>query len=76
MSTKRVLISLDPDLLERIDSAARRAGATRSAYLRRLAEADLSSADGSAEAMRAESTTRELPGATGRNAPTPPRSGG
>jgi metal-responsive CopG/Arc/MetJ family transcriptional regulator len=76
MSTKRVLISLDADLLERIDREARRAGATRSGYLRRLAEADLSSAEGSVAATRAESTPRELPGVTGRSAPTPPRSGG
>jgi metal-responsive CopG/Arc/MetJ family transcriptional regulator len=59
MPTKRVLISLDANLLERIDSAARRAGATRSGYLRQLAEADLSSADGSVEAPRGESATRD-----------------
>jgi DNA-binding phage protein len=42
MTAKRVLISIDERLLERIDQACARRGMTRSAYLARLADADLS----------------------------------
>jgi hypothetical protein len=38
---KRVLISIDERLLARIDEACARRGVTRSAYLARLATADL-----------------------------------
>ncbi|HET7684816.1 MAG TPA: type II toxin-antitoxin system HicB family antitoxin [Candidatus Limnocylindria bacterium] len=39
--TKRVLISLSDELLERIDDACRRLGMTRSGYLAQLADATL-----------------------------------
>jgi hypothetical protein len=39
--TAKVLISVDPRLLRRIDRAARAKGLTRSAYLARLAEQDI-----------------------------------
>ena len=76
MPTKRVLISLDADLLDRIDRAARRAGATRSGYLRQLAEADLSSAHVHDDGIRAASVTGELAGVPASSAPSQPRSGG
>jgi metal-responsive CopG/Arc/MetJ family transcriptional regulator len=41
MPAKRVLISIDPRLLERIDESCRERGLTRSGYLARLAEGDL-----------------------------------
>lgn len=41
MPAKRVLISIDERLLERIDQACARRGQTRSAYLAQLADADL-----------------------------------
>jgi metal-responsive CopG/Arc/MetJ family transcriptional regulator len=41
MPTKRVLISIDPHLLARIDEACARREVTRSGYLARLAAADL-----------------------------------
>jgi hypothetical protein len=66
MPTKRVLISLDADLLQRIDRAASHAGATRSGYLRQLAEADLSSDHG----PTGESAPGDLPGATSPRLPS------
>lgn len=42
MTAKRVLISIDERLLDRIDQACARRGMTRSAYLAELADADLS----------------------------------
>lgn len=39
--TRRVLISIDPALLERIDAACRARGLTRSRYLAQLADQDL-----------------------------------
>ena len=41
MPAKRVLISIDDRLLERIDERADRLGLSRSAYLAQLADADL-----------------------------------
>jgi hypothetical protein len=41
MPAKRVLISIDERLLGRIDEACARRGLSRSAYLARLADADL-----------------------------------
>ena len=41
MTAKRVLISVDERLLERIDTAVARRGLTRSGYLAQLASADL-----------------------------------
>lgn len=41
MPAKRVLISIDERLLARIDDACARRGMSRSAYLARLADADL-----------------------------------
>lgn len=43
---KKVLLSLDERVLARIDRAAKRRGLTRSAYLERLAVADLASEKG------------------------------
>jgi hypothetical protein len=43
MAAKRVLISIDERLLERIDEAADRLGLTRSAFLARSAARDLDS---------------------------------
>lgn len=41
MPAKRVLISIDVRLLDRIDDACARRGLSRSAYLAQLADADL-----------------------------------
>ena len=41
MTAKRVLISIDERLLDRIDEACARRGLTRSRYLAHLADADL-----------------------------------
>ncbi|HVM25716.1 MAG TPA: ribbon-helix-helix protein, CopG family [Candidatus Limnocylindrales bacterium] len=41
MPAKRVLISIDERLLDRIDEACERRGVSRSAYLAQLADADL-----------------------------------
>ncbi len=41
MTAKRVLISIDEHLLDRIDRAVARRGLTRSGYLAQLASADL-----------------------------------
>lgn len=41
MPAKRVLISIDDRLLERIDERAARLGLSRSAYLAQLADGDL-----------------------------------
>ena len=41
MGTRRVLISMDGRLLERVDAEARRAGTTRSGYLAQLVNAEL-----------------------------------
>jgi metal-responsive CopG/Arc/MetJ family transcriptional regulator len=46
MTAKRVLISIDERLLDRIDAEVRRRGLTRSGYLARLARADIESATG------------------------------
>jgi hypothetical protein len=41
MAAKRVLISIDERLLDRVDQACARLGLSRSRYLAQLAEADL-----------------------------------
>ncbi len=46
MPAKRVLISIDDRLLERIDERAARLGLSRSAYLAQLADADLTGGNG------------------------------
>lgn len=46
MPAKRVLISIDERLLARIDDACARRRLTRSAYLARLADADLAGVHG------------------------------
>jgi hypothetical protein len=46
MPAKRVLISIDDRLLERIDERADRLGLSRSAYLAQLAGADLTGGSG------------------------------
>jgi hypothetical protein len=46
MPAKRVLISIDDRLLERIDERADRLGLPRSAYLAQLADADLTGGTG------------------------------
>jgi metal-responsive CopG/Arc/MetJ family transcriptional regulator len=47
MTAKRVLISIDEHLLDRIDRAVARRGLTRSGYLAQLASADLEAERGS-----------------------------
>lgn len=46
MGTKRVLISIDERLLDRVDRAARSAGTTRSGYFAQLADAELAGSVG------------------------------
>lgn len=46
MAAKRVLISIDGRLLERIDQLCEQRGLSRSAYLAQLADADLASGHG------------------------------
>jgi hypothetical protein len=46
MPAKRVLISIDDRLLERVDERADRLGLSRSAYLAQLADADLTGGTG------------------------------
>lgn len=46
MTAKRVLISIDERLLDRIDQACARRGLSRSRYLAQLAEADLTGGTG------------------------------
>lgn len=46
MPAKRVLISIDDRLLERLDERAGRLGLSRSAYLAQLVDADLSGGTG------------------------------
>lgn len=46
MPAKRVLISIDDRLLERIDERADRLGLSRSAYVAQLANADLTGGTG------------------------------
>jgi hypothetical protein len=46
MPAKRVLISIDDRLLERVDERAARLGLSRSAYLAQLADADLTGGTG------------------------------
>ena len=46
MPAKRVLVSIDERLLDRIDQACARRGLSRSGYLARLADADLADGTG------------------------------
>jgi len=57
---KRVLISVDDRLLDRIDDACARSGSTRSAYLARLADADLSGRTGPGADPRARAALAEI----------------
>lgn len=70
MPAKRVLISIDEGLLRRVDDACARSGMSRSAYLARLADADLTgSATGpgaSASVRAALATLDQLVGEAGR----------
>ncbi len=54
MTVTRVLISIDPQLLDRIDAACHARGLTRSRYLAQLADQDLvaSRGPGAAPAVR------------------------
>lgn len=59
----KILVSVDDKLLARIDSAARSAGLSRSAYLARLAERDLGERRGpgaSRQARRAVCRLQDL----------------
>ena len=59
MTAKRVLISVDERLLERIDAAVVRRGLTRSGYLAQLASADLDGEGGPGGQGSVSSTLRE-----------------
>ena len=52
MPAKRVLISIDERLLERIDASCRERGLTRSGYLAGLAASDLASEPRTAQTPR------------------------
>jgi metal-responsive CopG/Arc/MetJ family transcriptional regulator len=54
----KILISIDDELLRRIDRAAKAGGLARSAYLARLAEADLLAASGRTAASLQSALTR------------------
>jgi len=56
----KILISLDDELLARIDRAARRAGLSRSAYLRQLAARELGLARGPGQDPRARKAMASL----------------
>jgi hypothetical protein len=58
--TKKILVSVDEELLARIDRAARRSGLSRSAYLARLAERELGVAGGPGRDPRARRAMRTL----------------
>jgi len=60
MTAKRVLISMDERLLERIDAAVSRRGLTRSGYLAQLASADLEGERGPVGQGSVSSTLREV----------------
>ena len=56
----KILVSVDDKLLARIDSAARAAGLSRSAYLARLAERDLGESSGPGASRQARRAVRRL----------------
>jgi metal-responsive CopG/Arc/MetJ family transcriptional regulator len=56
----KVLLSIDDELLARIDRAARRAGLSRSAYLARLAARELGAARGAGADPRARRAAAAL----------------
>jgi len=60
MTAKRVLISVDERLLERIDAAVARRGLTRSGYLAQLASADLEGERGPGFQAPVRSTLRAV----------------
>ncbi len=60
MTAKRVLISVDERLLERIDAAVARRGLTRSGYLAQLASADLEGERGPGAQGSVRSTLRAV----------------
>ncbi len=60
MTAKRVLISIDERLLERIDESVARRGLTRSGYLAQLASADLESGRGPGGEAAVASNLRQV----------------
>jgi hypothetical protein len=60
VSVAKVLLSIDDELLARIDRAARRAGLSRSAYLARLAARELGTARGAGADPRARRAAAAL----------------
>jgi hypothetical protein len=56
----KVLISIDERLLRRIDNACQRIGLSRSAYLARLASADLGHPDGPGSSPEARAALTQL----------------
>lgn len=65
MPAKRVLISIDDRLLERLDERAARLGLSRSAYLAQLADADLSGGTGPGADPEARAALAALDGLLG-----------
>ena len=60
MTAKRVLISIDERLLERIDAQVARRGLTRSGYLAQLAAADLDGTRGPGDRPEVAATLRAV----------------
>ncbi len=60
MVVAKVLLSIDDELLARIDRAAQRAGLSRSAYLARLAARELGAAQGPGAEPRVRRAARAL----------------
>lgn len=56
----KVLVSIDPTLLRRIDRAAARGGENRSAFLSRVAAADLDAGRGPGASRSARASLREM----------------
>ena len=60
MTAKRVLISLDERLLDRIDQVVAQRGLTRSGYLAQLASADIDAAAGPGDQPTVAATLRRI----------------
>lgn len=60
MTAKRVLISINERLLDRIDAEVARRGLTRSGYLAQLASADIEVATGSGNEPEATAALRKI----------------
>lgn len=60
MAAKRVLISIDERLLQRIDRHCERLGMSRSAYLAQVASATLAAGDGPGLAPAARAALRTI----------------